>query len=227
MSYTFIDSQNKLSSLLGDGNTTSDDMFPLAIRKKELNRGEWQLAVDAKDLMGYQSGVVDSSLTITVPTDWIETYVLIIDNIVITNDREISITDLGRYYNWGGSPPYYYFWTDAAGSLNINLIGSDAEGKIYKLFYFKKPTSELSDDDDVSLHQEEFREGTAYYAASELLRQIGKNAQADEYRIIYESIVNKAIDWNKSKFIRKEYARPDFGESDASTIDIAGGNQTF
>lgn len=210
MSYTFLNQQNKLSSLLGDSNTTSDDMFPIAVRQKEINRGEWQLAVDAKDLFGYATGTV-SSLTIAVPSDWVDTHVLIVNNVVIDNDREIALQDWQRYYNWGGTDPYYYFWDSGSGTLNINLLGSNANGQTYKLFYFKKPTTELSADSDTSLHQEEFREASVYYAASELMRQIGKAQQAMEYRQVYESFVARADAWARKKYIKKEYARPDFG----------------
>lgn len=219
--YQFIDSLNKLSSLIGDGNTTMDDMWPLSIRKKELNRGEWQLAHDSKDLLGYTTGTVDASLTVILPTDWIETYVFMIDNIVLGNNREIALADWYKYYTWSGNPPYYYFWPDAAGLLNINLIGA-TEGSLYKLYYFKKPTSELSVDTDLSLHQEEFRDSTAYYAASELLRQVGKNAQADEYRAIYEAGVVKADAWARKLYVNKNYASPDLGLNEPSSTDIQG-----
>ncbi len=222
MSWKFVDSLNKLSSLLGDGSSTTDDFFPLAIRKKELNRGETQLAFDAKDLLGYVSGTVDSTLVIQLPADWFETYVLIIDNFVITSDREIAITDYHQYFNWSGTPPYYYFWTDGAGTPNINLLGSGA-GSAYKLFYFKTPTSELSADTDVSLHNIAFREITAYYAASELMRQIGNNSRADEYRTIYEAGVVKADSWARKLYIQKDYARPDFGtDINLGSTDIQG-----
>ncbi len=196
-------------------------MWPLAIRNKELNRGEWQLAVDSKDLMGYQSGNIDSSNTITLPTDWIETYLFIVNNQVITNRLEISLADWERYYNYSGTPPYYYYWTDVAGTHNINLIGT-VDTLLYQLYYFKKPTSELSLSTDISLHQEEFREIPVYYAASELIRQVGKNAIADEYRTIYEAGVIKAQTWSEKRYIRKEYANPDFGGYDSSTIDRQG-----
>lgn len=222
MSWTFADSLNKLSSLLGDGNSTSDDFFPIAIRKKELNRGEWQLAVDAKDLFGYQSGTVDSSLTIVLPIDWIETYVMIMNNYVITNNREISLFDWEKYYNVGASTPYYYYWVDGAGSTNVNLLGTGAEGSLYKLYYFKKPTSELNALTDISLHQEEFREIPAYYAASELMRQLGNNTRADEYRTIYEAGVQKADSWARRLYITKNEARPDFGGTEASPTDVQG-----
>lgn len=219
--WTFVDSINKLSSLLGDSNDGSGDMFPLAIRKKELNRGEWQLAVDAKCLLGYQSGTIDSSKTITLPTDWIETYILIINDQVISNNREIDLADWYTYFNWGGIEPYFYFWPDAAGTMNINILGQ-VENLLYKLYYFKKPTSELSLITDISIHQEEFREIPAYYAASELKRQVGQNAIADEYRAIYEAGVIKARTWSERLYVRKNYATPDIGPVDTSSVDRQG-----
>ncbi len=211
--YTFVDSLNKLSSLLGDGDDGTDSMWPLAIRKKELNIAEWALAHDAKDLMGYQSGTIDSTGVISLPTDWVETHVLTVGGVVITNDREISLEDIETYANNGSTVPYYYFWTDAVGELNVNLIGA-IEGSLYKLYYFKKPTSELSADDDISLHQEQFRNYTAYHAASELMRQIGNNSKANDYRAVYESGVMKADNWARKLYVNKNYARPDLGYSD-------------
>lgn len=219
--YQFVDSLNKLSSLLGDGDDSASAMFPSAIRKKELNVAEWQFAQDAKDLMGYESGTLDSTGVIVVPDDWIETYVLIVNGRVITNDREISLTDIERYSSYNGNYPYYYFWTDTAGSLNINLIGS-VENLEFKLYYFKKPTTELSADEDISLHPEQFRIATAYHAASELMRQIGKNSIADEYHRVYEANVIRANEWARKLYINKEYAVPDLGDIPNITTDTQG-----
>ncbi len=227
MAWTFVDSLNKLSSLLGDGNNTTDDFFPLAIRKKELNRGETQLAFDAKDLLGFTTGTVDSTNVITFPTDWFETYVLVVNNVVVTSDREIALSDWQKYYNWSGTPPYYYFWMDGAGTPNMNLVGASSEGSPYRLYYFKTPTSELSANDDVSLHNVAFRDITAYYAASELMRQLGNNAKADEYRTIYEAGVVKADNWARKLYIQKVYARPDFGDTDVSSTDIQGRGYSY
>ena len=79
MSYTFLDQQNKLSRLLGDANTSSDDAFPLDDRKKEINRGEVQFAKDTKMLMKKITGTV-SNQEISLPSDWFETYVLVVNN---------------------------------------------------------------------------------------------------------------------------------------------------
>lgn len=221
MSYTFVDSLNKIASLLNDSNTGSSDMWPLDIRKKELNIAEVQFATDAKDLLGYMSQTLDDTNTFSLPADWIDLHILIVDNKVITNDREISLSDWKRYYNWAGTPPYYYYWTDAVGTPNINFIGS-VDGKLAKLFYFKKPTAELTALTDISLHQEEFRPAIAYHAASELIRQIGKNQLADEYRAIYEANVIRADSWARKLFINKQSVNPDLGQSDASVVDRQG-----
>ena len=82
MSYAFSDQQSKLSSLLGDSNTDTDSMFPITQRKKEINRGEWQFAVDALDLKEYATSTVSSG-QIALPSDWIQTHILIVNNIVI------------------------------------------------------------------------------------------------------------------------------------------------
>lgn len=209
MSYSFLDQQNKLSSLCGDPNATADDQWPLAVRKKEINRGEMRLAIDAKDLFGYATGTVSGS-TITFPTDWSETYMLMVNGVIITNDREIAIADYQRYETGSGDAPYYYKWVDASGDLALNLLGS-ADGMTYKWWYFRKPSAELSADADISEHQEEFREGAVYYAASELMRQISKNAQADEFLGVYAQYVERADAWARRYYIDKKYARPDFG----------------
>lgn len=220
MSYTFLDQQNKLSSLLGDSNSTTDDQFPSATRYKEINRGEWQLAADAKDLVAYTTSTVSGS-SITLPTDYVDLHMLIVNGIVLTNDFEISIEDYERYNATGGDTVYYY-WTDASGNELLNLLGTSASGQTYKLYYFKKPTTELSATTDTSLHREEFREGSVYYAASELMLQIGKAQQSLEFRTRYEAIVQKADFWARARYIKKNYARPDLGPDIISSTDIQG-----
>lgn len=204
MSYTFSDMQSKLSSLLGDSNTEATDMFPLATRKKELNRGQMQFCKDAKSVLEYATGTVTSS-QIALPSDWLETFVLIIDNYVITNDREISIKDYERYYNYTGSPCFYYYW-EVSGTRYIKIFGS---ATTYKLYYFKKPSTELSLDADVSILPEEFREAPCYYAAAELLQQIGKHSQSDKYRLIYNNFVREAQRVAERMYMDKQYPVPD------------------
>lgn len=220
MSYTFLDQQNKLSSLIGDPNQTTDDMFPTSVRKKELNRGELQFAVDSQNIREYATGTVASS-QIAVPSDWVATSHLIVGDYNISNNREISLADWERYYNWNGTPPYFYFW-EISGVKYIKFIGTGVDGQTYKLFYVKKPVTELSADADISLHPEEFREGPVYYAAGQLLRQIGKEQEAQIYLETYNQLVNRAKAINDKTSVAKEYAVPDFGETDASVTDIQG-----
>jgi hypothetical protein len=223
MSYTFGDQQDKLSSLLGDSNTSTEDMFPAAQRNKEINRGELNLAVDAKDLIAYATGTV-SGASITLPTDYVDVHMLIVNGYILTNDREISLEDYEIYVTNGGNggDTAYYYWTDVSGNELINLVGSSADGQTYKLYYFKKPTTELSATTDTSLHREEFREASVYYAASELMKQIGKAQQANDFRVVYEAFVQKADAWARSRYIKKNQARPDIGISSLNSTDIQG-----
>lgn len=215
MAYTFGDQQTKLSSLLGDSNVSTDDQFPTALRKKEINRGEWQFAADTKDLPEYATGTISSS-QIAIPADWFETYVLIVNNVVISNDREISLKQYERYATYAGADPYYYYW-EFSGVKYIKFLGSGINGQTYQLYYFKVPTTELSADSDVSLHQNEYREASVFYAASQLMQQIGKFTQAAQYREQYNYYVQRAIVNFGKKYIDQELARPDFGPFDGST----------
>lgn len=219
MSWTFGDSQDFLSQLLGDPNISSDDMFPTSQRNRELNNGELQFARDAKNLREYATGSVSSN-QIAVPSDWLGTHTLIIDNKVISNDREIAIQDWERYYNYTGSPPYYYFW-EYSGTRYLKLLGS---ATTYNLYYWKRPTTALSNSTDVSLHPEEYRKAPAYFAACELMKQIGKHQEASLFYESYQEYILRAnTDIGKS-YINKEYARPDIGITDTSVQqDIVGG----
>jgi hypothetical protein len=224
MAYTFSDQQNKLSSLLGDPNTTSDDMFPVAQRQKELNRGEWQFAVDALDLKEYATGTI-SSMQIAVPSDFISIFVLIIvttaSQIVITMDNEISLKDWERYYLYQSNRPKYYIW-DFSGTKYIKLLGSSQNGQTYYLYYFKKPTTELANSSDTSLHKEEYREAPCFYAAAQLMQQIGKYTQASQFMEQYQTHVNRAKEIVTREFIDVERSTPDFGVNPSVLTDVQG-----
>lgn len=224
MAYTFLDQQNKLSSLLGDPNTTTDDMFPSAVRQKELNRGEWQFAVDARDLKEYTTSTI-SGMQIAVPADFVSMYALIIvtatTQIVVSNNHEVSIKDWERYYLYASTRPYFYMW-DFSGVKYMKLLGSPINGLTYNLYYFKKPTTELAGNSDVSLHREEFREAPAFYAAAQLMQQIGKYTQASQFMQQYQAHVDRAKDISLREFIDNERSTPDFGAVPNVTTDIQG-----
>jgi hypothetical protein len=220
MSYVFSDQQAKLSSLLGDSNTGSDDQFPLATRKKELNRGELQFAKDSLFLQEYATGTITGT-QIAVPSDWLETYSLIINNQVVDNTREVSIQDYERYYTYSGAPPYFYY-SQQSGTRYINFFGS-TNGLTYKWYYFKKPTTELSSDSDTSLLPDEYREGPVYYAASELMQQIGKQDLSNTFKQKYQLIVRDAQMAVEKLRLNKQYPNPDYNYVGNTTIDIVGG----
>lgn len=218
MSYVFSDQQNFLSTLLGDPNVSSSDMWPTNQRLTELNNGELQFARDAKDLQEYETGTITNS-QIAMPADWLRTFLLIVDNMVINANREIAIQDWERYVNYAGSPPYYYYWT-FSGTRYIKFLGV---GTTYKLYYFKRPTTALSANNDVSLHPEEYRKAPVYFAAAELLKQIGKHQEAEIMMNHYSEYVTRANTDIGENFIDKNYASPDFGDVDIqSTSDRQG-----
>ena len=220
MSYLFSDAQAKLSVLLQDSNTGSDDAFPSAVRLKELNRGELQFAKDTKFLEEYATGTI-SGTSIAVPSDWLETRILIINNQVLSPDREVSIQDYERYYAYTGTPPYFYY-SMQSGTRYINFFGS-TNGLTYKWYYYKRPTTELSADSDTSLFPEEFREGPVYYAAAELVQQIGKQDLYDKYRLRYQNFVREAQMAVEKLRLEKQYPNPDFNYVGNTSIDIVGG----
>ena len=208
--YTFVRQQSKLSQLLGDPNTSTDDQFPLADRKAALNMAEVQFAKDGRLLKNYVTGTVASG-QLDVPSDWVETHVLVISDIVITNDKEIALQDWQRYYADAEEAAYHYYW-EFSGTRRIKFIGSTVNGKTYQLWYFAKPTTELDLDADVSTLPLEYREAPVYLAAAELMEQIGKTQLSDRYRNKYAQYVLKAQLEGEKHFVNKEMPRPDLGE---------------
>lgn len=223
MSYVFSDAQAKLSSLLGDSNTGTTDQWPLATRKKELNRGEMQFHKDSKLVREKATGTI-SGTTLAMPSDLLDVVVLIVGNYVITRDREVGVEDYERWYNYGGDILMYYV-SQVSGTVYFNFFGA-SNGLAYILHYIKKPTTELSSDSDTSLLPEEYREGPVYYAASELLRQIGKNQIADNYFQRYLTMVRDAQQNAEDTFMSKKYARPDTNLL-LGASDIVGGGYDY
>lgn len=215
MAYTFEDQLNFLSTLLGDSNTDTDSQWPLTQRKTELNHAEKQFAKDSRYLVENVTGTASSKL-ITVPTDWLETFVLYVTvsgvKYKVTSKREISPKSLeeGNLYN--GDYPYYYFWT-FSGVRKIVLVGSSAlSSAAYELFYFRQPTTALDLTTDVSVFPEEYRKASVYKAASELLPQIGQYSRADWCLGRYQGLVAEA----------KAISERLYKDTDEPTPDILG-----
>jgi hypothetical protein len=226
MSYTFLNMQDKLSSLLGDDNSDTTDQFPLADRKKELNRGEMRFCLESKMVREYATSTV-ASMEISLPSDCLEVFAFYIvsgnQKWKISNDREISVRDLERYAAYNGDIPFYYIFQDD-GTRKIKLVGSTANnGRTYQIFYTKKQATELSGDSDVSIIPEEFREGPCYYAAAQLLRQIGKTELAAEFMNEYYVLVRLAQEQAEQLFQNYEFPRPDFNIADITVQDVQGG----
>lgn len=224
MSFTFENQQDLLSILVGDSNEGSDDAFPTAVRKKYINRGEWHFAIDTKFVREKATGTV-SSLQISVPSDWFETYALIVGDYVLTKDDEISIKDYERWSSYGGSRPKFHM-SEESGTRYFKFLGS-ANSLAYSLYYFKKPSTELSGDSDTSIFPEEFREASVYWAAGELLQQQGKNAIADKYKAIYNKYVHDAQALVERIYVDRDYAVPDTNQMGDQTTDFQGRGYDF
>lgn len=220
MSYTFLNQQEKLSVLLGDSNTGTDDAFPLALRKKEINRGELHYARNTKLLREKATGTISGN-SISIPSDWLETITLIVGSYVLTKKDEISIQDYERWSSYGGSRPVY-FMSEESGTRYFKFLGTGT-GSTYSLYYIKRPTTELSSDSDVSLFPEEFREASVYYAAGELLQQQGKNDISDRYLNKYAGMVRDGRDYAEETYVTQSYANPDVNMIGNSETDMQGG----
>ena len=222
MTYAFSDAQAKLSVLLQDSNTGSDDAWPLAIRKKELNRGELQFCKDTKCVRNKQtqSTTAIASQQLAVPSDFLELVCFILDGKVISNDREISVQDYEQYKDYGGSSPYYYM-TEESGTRYFNFIGV-ADGVDYEMHYVRKPSTELDLDANTSILPEEYREAPVYYAAGQLLQQVGKSEYADRYLSIYTRLVSDAQKYAENLYVSRKYANPDY-----QSIDVEGNGFDF
>lgn len=212
LTYTFAEQLELLSVLLGDPNTTDDDMFPLAIRKTYINRGELHFAVDSKSLRNYTSGSV-ASQAITLPSDWIKNHVLNVNSIDISK-MEVALQEYDRYVNSGD---YHWYQWPVSGVDKINFLSSVADGLGYKLWYFCKPTTKLDALTDTSIIPLEYREASAYWAAAELLKQIGKTDLATQALTIYAAYVATAQEDAQKKYMDRVNPNVDTGD-DAGSV---------
>ena len=224
MSFTFLDQQNLLSILLQDSNSSTDDAWPITIRKKYINRGEMQFAKDTKLIREKATGTVSSS-QISVPSDHLETIALIVNSYNLTKDREIDIRDYDRWYTYSGSYPMFYI-SEESGTLYYKLFGGSA-GDAYSLYYIKKPSTELSGDTDTSIFPEELREASVYWAAGQLFQQFGKMEMADRYNQIYMKFVRDGQERAERLYLTKIYATPDVNSIESGSRDYQGQSFDF
>lgn len=219
MGMTFLQQQGKLSRLLGDPNTGTDDQWPLADRKFEINRGEKKFAKDSRSLLKYVTGTVTSQ-GISLPSGFQEVHVLVVDDIVMTGKDEIALQEYETYIDSGEDK--FWFWENASGTRQLNFIDSNSNNLTYKLWYFGKPTVDLSADADESPFEDEYREASVYWAASELLEQIGKTQLADRNRFKYQALVQEAYDETQKKIMNITFAYPFTGVEEEFDKDIQG-----
>lgn len=217
---TFLEQQNMLSELLGDPNTSTDDAFPLARRKAALNRGDIQFCTDSKCVKEYATGIVAAD-EIAMPSDCAEVFCLILDGDVVDDKREIDIHQWEEFKNNGCDEPYYYIWEYSGTKKMKFLANAGATGKTYELYYYKKQSTALSGDADVSIIPDEFCEAPVYYAAAWLLKQLGKLQLSAVYQNEYENFVGKGILKSEKESIKINRPNPET----SSSVSRGGYNQ--
>jgi hypothetical protein len=197
--YTFGDKLDLLSVLLGDPNTTVDDMYPIDVRKKFINRGEIHFAVDSKCLRDYVAGNI-ASQEISLPNGWFENHVLLVDNRDVSK-FEIALQEYERYLN--AAENYWYQWTVT---------------EVEKIFFLN--SSGGADLTDTSKIPIEYREASVYWAAAELMKQIGKTDLSNQYLAMYASYIQSAEADAKRKYLNRPSPSVDVGEEQSGQSDV-------
>lgn len=219
MGMTFLQQQNKLSRILGDPNSSTDDMWPATDRQFEINRGEVKFAEKSKSLFGLITGTV-ASQKISLPSGFLGIHQLVVNYINMTGKMEMPLQDYDRYIASGDDK--YYFWVTAGGVRQLNFIDANSNGLTYSLWYFKKPIVDLSGDTDESPFEDEFREASVYYAAGELLPQSGKFQLADYYKSEFKRVSEEAKAVTEALFLNSQRPFPDIGNRHQYDKDIQG-----
>lgn len=220
MGMTFGNQQTLLSVLLGDSNTDTSDAYPLATRKLFLNLGEMQFCKDSKCVWEKTTGTI-SGTQLAFPAGLLEPVALIVNYRDLWNTNQTSVTENERYYSSASSTPAVYI-TQESGTRYFNFYGS-SNGQGYTLHYIRKPTTDLSDDADLSIIEDQFRQAPVYWAASELLQQAGKNAISDKYAAKYNKYVRDGELFAEKLFLDLKFAQPDVNMIDSGERDVAGG----
>jgi hypothetical protein len=127
------------------------------------------------------------------------------------------LIDWERYYNNGSDEPYFYLWEFSGTKKYTFLAGSGANGKTYLLWYFKKPVTDLDLDADESSYPTEYRQASVYWAAAELLEQIGKTELSNRYRQVYANYANRALAQSDKEYRDVRPPTPDLAKSDVET----------
>lgn len=223
MGMTFLNQLDKLARILGDANTSSDDQWPIADRKFEINRGEQMLAKRSRSLLRYTTGTV-SSQAISLPTGFLGIHVLVVNDEIMSGLREMALQDHERMINSGEDR--FFFWANSSGTRQINFIDSASDGLTYKLWYFIKPTTSLVSDSDESLFEDEYREGSVYYAASELLPQTGKLELAEYWKGRFNEVAEELRIRTEQLYLNSIRSYPDLGVSDGNDKDKQGFHNT-
>lgn len=224
MALTFANQQTLLSTLLGDSNTGSDDAFPLATRKLFLNMGELQFCKDSKCVREKATGTI-SGTQLAFPTGLLRVISLIVNGKDIWSTRQTSITEYEKFNTSTSSYPAVYV-TQESGTRYFNFWGS-SNGQSYILHYVRKPTTDLSSDSDESIIPDEFRPAPVYWAASELLQQVGKNAISDKFAAKYNNYVRDGQAYGEELYLNLVYATPDLNIVDSGETDVAGYGMDF
>jgi len=144
-----------------------------------------------------------------------------VNNRDLWSSNQTSITENERYYSSASSTPSVYV-TQESGTRYFNFYGS-SNGQGYTLHYVRKPTTDLSDDADLSIIDEQFRPASVYWAASELLQQAGKNAISDKYAAKYNGYVRDGEKYAELLRLNLSFAQPDVNMVDSGERDVAGG----
>ena len=219
----FAEQQTLLSELLGDPNTSSDDQWPLARRKAALNRGDIQFCKDSHCVREYAIGVIASS-ELAIPSGWLETFCLIINNVVIDNAREIDLHEWEKYQSTGSDDPFYYIWEYSGTRKMKFLAGSGVNGQTYELYYFRKQVTALDADADESIIPDEYREAPVYHAANWLLKQAGLTELAAQHRAEYDRFAIEAALKTEKEYKKENRPFPNLGKENGEGGGYAQGD---
>jgi hypothetical protein len=135
------------------------------------------------------------------------------------------VQDYDRYRQYASAYPFYYM-TQESGTRYFVFIGA-VTSVDYTLHYIARPATELDLDASTSVFPEEFREASVYYAAAQLLQQVGKSEYADRYLAIYTRFVRDGQAMAEQMYMTRQSAQPDTNMVSAGDTDVQGQGYDF